>query len=1370
MREHTERPEGVDPDARRASHADQAADVGTRHSHPLARAGHVDAGAGRQPTGPSPRSGPGLLGPAAIRQLQRTGGNRAVATLMRARAGDGLESSRSPGSGSQRPESDLDLADLPSGSSSPPAEAGVVGPAPELLAPPADAGTGVTVTDRGKYSAGGDDPGALEAERSSTSGPVPVTSSPGAGTLPGGSNQAGGSSHGSGTGGSGTGGSGAGGSGAGGSGAGGSGTGASGRPTLVQPGAPGGRRPPPGPHGSAQQAPPGAGVATAATDVLGPQPEPGQQSDGVPGVVSASGPPAVPGGEGSGVVSAALATLSATRAGVIEAATSRRRRVQLAADTYRRQVAESFSVQSQRVQESFEGTVNLLRSDLAQRTRAVRGAESEHLARAGAAASAERQNLQALRQARHAQLDAAARTSAEQIRTAGSTQAGRSIAGAHSRAQQATGLVDARAAQAQGNEGSEAFIRSIRRGKLPDVQQRLRAAAHEVAGGVREQAGEVASHITGEAAQGRAELTSFFAEAGQAVADSHTETTRAVREAADAAVASLQDAVLPVIARLTRDRDARLRELRSGQAGMTVAIDRQVSQSVAALDRGVARDLAELDWAIGRVAEGGGEPISTQQAVADIGAQVELAQTQHDSTADSFAGQVDQAAGQATGAVDERASQVVQGLATLGGEVTGRLAETAQTTRGEMGRALAGGTTQMRNTCQAAQTTSATAVGDAATAWQGQVRDQGERLTSQVDDSLARQDTQLAGFATDLDAGLRDSRAERSEGGFLSSVGAFFSGLADFLVGVVEGIGLALFDLLKGLWTLVTTVVGWVIIAVVVIVAVIVVVVFGWEVLLIALAVIGVVVGLSMAGYYLYLAFTRPDLTWRERGRLVGRALFEIALAALSLAELRGLTSITKLGLIAKLAQRLGGMGNAIRAIRILGSVERALQILDRVGDAALAMRLITSVRRFEDIVRLLDELGTAARVLELITHFGSARALLAVMDALGTGARLEACIAAFGGAGELARVIQAIGGAERLARYLGQVGGDAAVLARLMDEVGGAAAFARYVRALGDDAAQLVTLIDDVGGAAAFLRYVRALGDDAARLRLLITRCGSVEDFRALLRTVGDDIVRLETMLRNAGNDPVLLMDLLTQPGTATVDEVARLLELIAGDVAVLGRLRAHVPDLARLLGYLEQAGLGNAGRLADLLDLAVARGFAVDRVERILALANGAPGEFRRLVQALNRFPFPAAGAAPNAPVPISIATGRFSIGAARIVAHRMAHYLERHVDIFFRFTAANMNLDNTLWPAGTAAGDVARLLDEALALLQAQGRLTAGNLGTFQQVTLGNGVTVRVMVDSLAGNLTVVSFHPVGGPGVVNFVLEEMRAFRALVTGVP
>ena len=1078
--------------------------------------------------------------------------------------------------------------------------------------------------------------------------------------------------------------------------------------------------------------------------------------------------------DGAGVRTGALTALVLKREGIVTAAAYRRTRVEDARAAYLAEVSRSFTTQAQGVGQQFDASLRRVEQDLTHQVQQVRAAEIECVSQANTTASAEQDELAALQRNRHASLDDASQTNAEQARGAGATEATRALSGGEMRARRAAELVDERARPAAGNEGTAAFIRGVRADRLPRVQQRLRASAQEIATGVRQQAGDVAGHITGEAADGRSELTGFFGRATNAVGESHTETAGAIRQVADATVTNLEDAARQVTANLIHDRDVKIRELRSGEATMAIAIDGQVNPTLHHLERSAERNLSEIDWAVERVREGGGEPESTDQAVSDLNAEIDRSDAQHETIADQFVASVEQAATAADAQVAARATQITSALSTLCSELSGRFTATVASARQEMGTVLAEGLDQMRSPRPDADTASANAVGKAASGWQRQVREQSVRMANQIDDGFARQDNQLTTFASEIDGGLRDTRAESSGGGFLSSIGSFFSSLGDFLVGVLEGIGLALLGLLEGLWTLVTTLVGWVIIAIVVIVAAIVVVLFGWEALLISLLVMGLGVGLSMAVHYIYLAITQPDLSWRERGRLVGRALFDVALAALSVAELRGLASITKLGLMAQLARRLGGMGEAIRLIRILGSVERVLLVLERVEDVALATRLITTVRRFEDIVRFLDELGNAARVLDLIGHFGGAKALLAVIDALGTGARLEACINAFGGAAKLARAMRALGGAEQLARYISQLGDDAGRLAKLVDDVGGASAFARYVRTLGDDAGRLVGLIDDVSGAAAFLRYVRALGDDPARLRGLVDVCHSPEDFRGLLRMAGDDVVRLETMLRHAANDPSLLRDLLTQSSAATVEDIARLLEFVAGDIASLARLRGKVPDLVQLLRYVEQAGRGNVAALADLIDLTVARGFSVERIERLLTLADGTPGEFRRLTQALDRFPFPSPGAAPNAPVPTSIATGRFRIGESPIAEHRMSHYLERHVDTYFKFSSRNMDLNNTLWPSGTTATDVARFLDDALSLLQSQGKLTSSSLSQWAKVTLDNGITTRLLIQQgvREGILSVDSFHPMSGTGVDNlgkFGMLEMRAFRSLIRGV-
>jgi hypothetical protein len=59
--------------------------------------------------------------------------------------------------------------------------------------------------------------------------------------------------------------------------------------------------------------------------------------------------------------------------------------------------------------------------------------------------------------------------------------------------------------------------------------------------------------------------------------------------------------------------------------------------------------------------------------------------------------------------------------------------------------------------------------------------------------------------------------------------------------------------------------------------------------------------------------------------------------------------------------------------------------------------------------------------------------------------------------------------------------------------------------------------------------------------------------------------------------------------------------------------------------------------------------------------------------------------------------------------------------------------------------------------------------GNLARELEVTLPNGIEATVMIDSVGGNFSVVSFFPRAGPGVVTFLEAHMQAFRSLITGV-
>ena len=81
------------------------------------------------------------------------------------------------------------------------------------------------------------------------------------------------------------------------------------------------------------------------------------------------------------------------------------------------------------------------------------------------------------------------------------------------------------------------------------------------------------------------------------------------------------------------------------------------------------------------------------------------------------------------------------------------------------------------------------------------------------------------------------------------------------------------------------------------------------------LLVIGVVAGLLAVGWALYRMITTPGLSWRERGRLFGEALLEVALAFAGTGILKRLGVFAQVGRLQAFIARVGGLGIALRLI-----------------------------------------------------------------------------------------------------------------------------------------------------------------------------------------------------------------------------------------------------------------------------------------------------------------------------------------------------------------------------------------------------------------------------------------------------------------------
>ncbi|MEQ1570434.1 MAG: hypothetical protein ABMA64_32675, partial [Myxococcota bacterium] len=520
--------------------------------------------------------------------------------------------------------------------------------------------------------------------------------------------------------------------------------------------------------------------------------------------------------------------------------------------------------------------------------------------------------------------------------------------------------------------------------------------------------------------------------------------------------------------------------------------------------------------------------------------------------------------------------------------------------------------------------------------WRRQITEKiGGTLHGRIDEVFAKQDSALSTLDGELGKQYEDARRKiedaksRSEGGFWSqawgvvkdagsAVGSAIGTAFEFVGGMVVGFFEAAWELLKGLWKLLSTPLGWVMLALAVILVVIVVVLFGWEALIIA----GIIMGIAMAAYYIYLAVTTPGLSAYERGKLFGHATFELVMGFAGV-EFKGgsLLRFTQWGgkipQAVSIVQKAGSVAKAAEIYRLVGNLERTLSLIDKVGDVGRIAELVGRVGDAGQLVSLIDKVGDVGRLTTLLDKVGDAGRLTSLLDKVGDVGQLGSLIDKVGDAGRLSSLIDRVGSAERLTTLLDRVG-NADQLAGLLDKVGDAERLSTLIDKVGD-VNQLSALIDRVGNAERLGALIDKVGDvnqlttlldrvgDAERLTTLIDKVGDVNRLTALLDKVGDaerlgalidkvgDVERLTTLLDRVGNVDTLAA-LIDRVGN--VDTLAALIDKV-GDVDRLGSLIDRIGDADRLVGLLDKAGnadqlvalldkVGDADRLAALLDRA--------------------------------------------------------------------------------------------------------------------------------------------------------------------------------------
>jgi hypothetical protein len=1143
--------------------------------------------------------------------------------------------------------------------------------------------------------------------------------------------------------------------------------------------------------GGAATAAPGGATAGAGGAVIA---APGGDTTGAggtatasPGQASENGSQAGPDGDTEmAEFTALVADVNNRRDALLEGQRQREQQILAAAAAEKLRFRERLEAGAIGVETAHDASIAAIRERAALDQQAVGTALDAEVARTDATAEAELAHLTAVIDAKNAALREKAATRAEQATTAGETQATRAQSGGTERTARAEAIAGEKTAQYRGGEKGGDIAEAIKSesGKL---KTSLAKTSEDVAGTVRGKAADLASHFQEDAGQAAGEFAKTAADGRAKIGEARDSTRQALQKLAVEAREKIAQEAQQLIALVEGQKAQKAADVRAQADVVDASADEAAQAAVAKTTEQaqgggwyppfVAQARSELFAALDAEEEKVGALATsaianmadaTTIAINDVESQVQTITGAVQAVATGFADKSGDVANKAQDELRATADKGVKGLKTIPAGLDTELQKSVEQTDQKWGERLTEGKTEM---------------------------------SGDVDRSLDAQDDAIASFVSGIDA--RAARAQSA---------GILDGIFDFVIGAFEGLFIGAWELLKGLWEAIKSKVFWIVVAVIVIVLVVIVVVlvvfFGmeilaaiaavWEVVETILIVVGVIMGVGAAIYYVYLMITKPNLSWRERGRLFGRAIFEIILAFAGTGILKRLGVLNDIPKLMRFVEAVGGVRRAFTLIKLLPDIDKVLLLLDRVGEVEKVVVLLEKVRDFDRLVALLDKVGDAGKLIELLDVVKDSALLLRLLSNT---------------------KIADVGALERILSNAKL--GDVAVLERLLDNAK-ITSLAELERLLANakitDAASLEKLlanakITDVATLERLLANAK-IGDAAGLQKLLDN--AKIADVAALERVLAD--VKIA--------DAAALDRLLSNPKVATVADLERLLtnakildaamleRLVANakiaDVAELERLLANVKltDVAMLERLLTDAKLADAAQLERLLnDVKIVDGAQLElllpvvdsaqRLERLLLKADdgaqlldfltkiGGATEAQHLERLFGLIVAGEASRCAKLVDQVAISGERFAdmvdwtvllstrtAGAPAVAAPpevaslgftgaNMGHFIAEHTWEFLDI-AKRLNKSTTLWPPGTAPQTVADMLGEALGKLNPTGGHALPAPGVPEATTAGG---FAVQVGTLPGP-SVGQFFALAQGGLITIKKGVMRAIWSIL----
>ncbi|MGH8576238.1 MAG: hypothetical protein ACREXX_00285 [Gammaproteobacteria bacterium] len=1050
-----------------------------------------------------------------------------------------------------------------------------------------------------------------------------------------------------------------------------------------------------------------------------------------------------------------MLALSLQHVTVVAGAQRRKAAIAAEARNQKQAVGEMLEAEVTRLEGAYDDAISRVRGEAEAQRQAVSRALGVERDKVNAAAAAEIARLEGEIGDRKATVRRNGDEKARSIEGTGDEQSRRAADGTAQRSGRAREIGQEKVAQYRGGTNGAEIAQAIR-DEVANVVSGFNDTSIEVSSAVRDRAVEVGAKFRGEAEEIATEFDSPLGDARDQIAENRDKAIETLEEMAAASADSITAEESKLIDKLAADRKGVPAQLREFGPAITGSFDETAGEAMVKIDGEAGRTSEELNAFAEQIRDAGWYPPFVAEAESDIFAAIAENDSEIEDftakTIDKFAEAVQRARQELTPAVSALVGGVGQ-AATAFVDGAGRLVADVI---GQMGDASRSGAASMSVVTDEVTRELDQAVSQADADWRQQLSEQQTALAGQVDAALSDEDGVLSNLTAQLDSRAR----EAADPGILESI-------FDFVVGVFEGFFLGIWDLLTGLWKAIREPLFWIVVAVVavvLIVAVVVLVIKGAAVLAAiaavlafagkVLLVIGVIAGVTAAGYYLYLAFTRPDLSWRERGRMVGRAAFELVMAFVGTGILKRLGVLGQVNRFRQFAARVGGVAVALRLINRVPSFEKLVLLLDKVADAEKLIALLDKVGDADKLIALLDRVSDVEKLLALLDKAGDAGKLLQLLDKVADADKLLDLLRRVANADRLLQLLDKVSDADKLLRLLDKVS-DAEKLLRLLDKVADAD---KLLIALDKvpDADMLLRMLDRVSDVDKIIQLVDKTGD-AAKAAQLIDRSADVDRLLKALDKIphADDLLRILNSVNADAVAPLLaVIDKATD--VSKLEDLIALIGKARNDLELLSSMFDKITNSTLLLDYFTKAGVAARRANADLLDviLTVAKNRTGDptRVQKLLDIAAGNAAEFARMAEAVPRFKL---NAPPTGPQP------------ARLFGHTRAdieHFCGRHTYEYWEF----LNPDNynaartTFWPDGTDARQISAYVQEALDQM-AGPPPTFPAPGTPTPVTISPGVVqVGSKADPAGGGVMIGQFFPLAGE---TFTRATMRACKQI-----